>query len=323
MTGRFRRTPLWTQFTVLLVLVALTGGFMAFVLMGRAYITNAQSRARTVADFVEDVGAWASKYKGMWVRSEADDDGQVGDFLETVQIARMEHGQADAKVALHKDGSFHRKIPSLVQRELSEVTNATNHPVRFRMTSDKFMNPGNAPTRFELAAIERMRQTGETEATEINGNRLQYARRLTAETACMSCHDSPDKAPAAVRARYPEANMGYGYKLGGVAGVISVSVPIVEGGGTLFHALGPVAWFSIGGFVASLACMLWFIRRAIIAPLRRLSTYASRASEADIAEIKGASLRFTAAEETSRNEVHRLSVAVKRMLRSLKVQRRY
>ena len=316
MTDGLNRSPLWTQFMLWVMLVMLMGTLMAFILMGRAYIASAQSRARTIANLVEDVGTWASKYQGVWVLSDTADASQADDFLETVQV--------EARPASPFDGSFHRKNPALVQRELSDVTMAVpGRSARFRMTSDKFMNPNNAPTRFELAAIGQIRESGGTEAVEIKGNRLLYARRLTVETGCMSCHDSPETAPAAVRARYPDSDRGYGYKLGDVAGVISVSVPIVERGNAFIDSLGPAAWLSIGGFIASLGGLLWFVRRAVIAPVQRLSAFASQASESDVEDIKGRNLRFTEAEETSRNEVHRLGVAVKRLLRSLKVQRRY
>lgn len=336
MFKRFGRMPLWTQFSALLFLVGLLGALMAFVLMGRAYISSAHSRARTIANLVEDVGTWASKYKGMWARSEGADSSKAGDFLETipvikgegmtpaVYVARTGLSEADIKaVGELATGGFHRKNPALIQRELSDVTNASGHAAKFRITSDKFMNPNNAPTRFELGAIENIRESGGTEAMEIRGNRLLYARRLTAAPACMSCHETPEKAPVAVRVRYPDGNRGYGYKLGDVAGVISVSVPIVEGGQDLFEAVGGTAWVSVAAFIASLVGLLWFVRSQVIRPINQLSGYASQASESDIANMKGLDLRFTEADETSRNEVQRMSVALKRLLRSLKLQRKY
>jgi HAMP domain-containing protein len=195
--------------------------------------------------------------------------------------------------------------------------------VKFRITSDKFMNPNNAPTRFELTAIENLRESGGFETIEVKGNRLLYARKLTVIASCMSCHDTPEKAPEAVRVRYPDVNRGYGYKPGDVAGVLSVSVPIVEAGQDMLEAVGGTAWVSVVAFIASLLGLLVFVRRQVIAPINQLSAYAGQASEGDIADLKSVNLKFSENDESSRNEVHRMNVALKRLLRSLKVQRKY
>jgi len=318
MLRRFTRTSLAARFRLLVVLVLLMGCLMAFLLLGHGCIANAHSRARTVANLVEDVGTWASKYQGAWLRVEAAEASRSGDFLEIVPVFKQDTDPAESLV-----GGFHLKNPALIQRELSEVSTAAGHLAKFRMTSDRFMNPANAPTRFELAAIESLRESGGVEMSEIKGDRLLYSRRITATPACMACHDTAAKAPASVRAHYPEGSGGYGYKLGEMVGVISVSVPILEGSGGLFDSVGGVGSAGIAAFLASLALLLWFVQSAIIDPIRQLSNSTSQASEADIVEIQAASLRFTQADESSRNEIQRLGVAVKRLLRSLKVQGRY
>lgn len=278
MLYRFNRMPLSVQFRLLVILVALMGALMALLLLGRAYIANAQSRARTIANLVEDVGQLTGR-EGL--------------------------SASDARTLDGVSGGFHLTRPASIQRDRSEVANTAGHSIRFRMVSDKFVNPADAPTRFELAAIETLRESGGVEVSEIKGDRLMYARRLTATPACMACHDS------------------YGFKPGEVAGVLSVSVPIVEGGSGLFESLGAVAWVGIAAFLAALSALLWFVQSAVIAPVRRLSRSAGKASESDIADIRTASLRFTPADETSRNEVQCLGVAIKRLLRSLKVQGKY
>jgi HAMP domain-containing protein len=319
--------PLWVQFTSWLGLVALMACIMAFVLVGRAYIASAESRARTIANLVEDVGTWASKYKGAWVRSEAANPAAVGSFLETVTPDSVEPLPAQFTAGAWRlavqQGTFHRKNPALIQRELSEITNASGQPAKFRITSDKYMNRDNAPNRFEIGAIEEIRETGAKEMTEIKGNELRFARRLTVTANCMACHDTPEKAPLAVRALYPDPKQGYGYQLGDVAGVISVSVPIIESGsGSIFGSLGGAAATSIFGFLASLAGMLWFVKRSVIRPVHQLSKFAGEMSQGDLADLKAATLRLNADYDTSRNEINMLRVAVQRLLRSLHVQRR-
>ena len=337
MRERFRRLPLATQFWLLGTLILVSGALLTFLLVGRIYIANAQSRARAVADVVEDVGAWASRYRGVWVRGDSPDPARVGDALATVPgfapgtvfrpppdleaVSPQDASDTGATKSGGASGAFHLKNPELVQREISEATTAAGRDVKFRVTSDKLMRPSSAPTRFELAALESMRESGRIESSEIKGDSLLYARRLTASTACLACHDTPANAPAVIRARYPDREQGYGYKVGDLVGIVSVSVPVVETDNSSFAAIGGLAWLGVGIFMVSLAVMLWFVQRAVIAPVRRLSRSAAQASEADIADIRPADLRLT--QDGSRNDVHRLDLAIKRLLRSLVVQRRF
>lgn len=87
--------------------------------------------------------------------------------------------------------------------------------------------------------------------------------------------------------------------------------------------LGGLAWVSIGTFFASLAGLLWFVQLQLIRPVREISAYAQQVSESDLADLKSADLRFTRVDDSSRNEIQRLNVALKRLLRSLKVQRNF
>lgn len=337
MRERFRRLSLATQFWLLGTLILVSGAIVAFFLVGRIYIADAHSRARVVADMVEDMGTWASKYRGVWVRGDSPDVARVGDALATVPIfatgtvfrsppdlESMSTQDASETVSTKSAGAlggFHLKNPELVQREISEVAMAAGHGVKFRVTSDKLMRPASPPTRFELAALESMRESGRIETSEIKGGRLLYARRLNASAACLSCHDTPANAPAGIRARYRDREHSYGYKVGDLVGIVSVSVPVVEPGAQLFSAIGGVAWLAVGLFMALFATMLWFVQRLVIAPVQRLSRSAAQASEADIADIRPADLRLT--QDGSRNDIHLLDVAIKRLLRSLVVQRKF
>ena len=81
------------------------------------------------------------------------------------------------------------------------------------------------------------------------------------------------------------------------------------------------AWISIGALYASLAYLLWFVQARLIHPLRQLSVYAQKISESDLADLSTADLQFSQADQKSGNELHRMTVALKRLLRSLKIQR--
>ena len=64
-------------------------------------------------------------------------------------------------------GTFH--FPALVQRELSDITIASSAKAKFRMTSDRYMNPNNAPSEFDKLAMNAIRESGASEYSEVRG----------------------------------------------------------------------------------------------------------------------------------------------------------
>ena len=78
-----RRLPLTVQFSLLLTLAAVLIGFSAFRLGNTIYVGELRNQARTLADMVDNVGQWATKYRGIWVKGDpTNPDQQVGSFLE-------------------------------------------------------------------------------------------------------------------------------------------------------------------------------------------------------------------------------------------------
>ena len=104
-----------------------------------------------------------------------------------------------------------------------------------------------------------------------------------------------------------------------------MGVVLALGGVTAFvlwqSRLEGIAWISIGAFYASLAYLLWFVQVRLIKPFRQISVYAQKVSESDLANLSTADLQFSQADQKSGNEFHRMTVALKRLLRSLKIQR--
>jgi hypothetical protein len=256
----FKRLPLLTQCTLLAFLVAAIGAVASLLLLGRAYIVNAESRARLVADLVEEGGG-------------------LGGHLKNATVA----GRA----------------PSAV----------------YRMRAEGLANDGSRDpaTPFERASIARLRESGRSEMSAVSGDRLVYARRVIAAASCMACHDAP--AAPGVRTRID----GPGLKAGEMAGIVSVEVPLVDGGGRV-DAVGALSWSAFAVVIACLAAMLWIVHRVVVTPVQRVSRATARAGEAGIAAVHTSALRYSAADAASRNEVHQLGVAVKRLLRSLKAR---
>ncbi len=203
---------------------AALGAYAAADLVGdRVYRAQIVNEARSIADMAENVGAWASTYKGVWVK----DDGlthagiDIGTHIDTRRY-RTEAEESGDPHDLYD--AYYRKNPALVQRELADVIQQSSSRGKFRLTSDKYMNPMNAPDGFDTRAMEALRQNGQAEYFEIQNGEMKYARRVVAKESCMACHDTPEKAPAVIARLYP-GPQGYGYVKGGLAGIISVRVP--------------------------------------------------------------------------------------------------
>src|SRR5207248_4975703 len=91
---------------------------------------RALERARVIAAMVDTFGSWVSQYRGVWVLNDPHDPAPVlGEFLDHRQAHAELEGGGDSNAAsldsrLSVDiaqtrATFHRKVPSLVQRELA------------------------------------------------------------------------------------------------------------------------------------------------------------------------------------------------------------
>lgn len=236
-TGKKNRVIARVAGGILLLMVGAGLGVYAATshLGDRVYREQLVNEARSIADMTENVGAWAATYKGVWIK----DDGltQAGvDVGSHIDTKRYRADQAPADQAQEILDTYHRKNPALVQRELADVIQKSDSRSKFRLTSDKYMNPMNAPDGFDQRAIQSLRASQAPEYFEVRGNELRYARRVEAQANCMSCHDTPEKAPKTVALMYP-GPQGYGYVVGELAGIISVRVPYTYSAAKVFKDL--------------------------------------------------------------------------------------
>lgn len=314
--------------------------------------SQALHRARDAANYVEAVGDLASSYSGFWVFSDPMKSMVAGDFLDAKVL---DHGVlADAappegsiKPAVFTAGepsagmppspkpkgttfdiinaddlkvvtAFIRKNPALVQREFSDIVEASPMRVKFRLTSHKRFNPNNAPSAFDNTAFEAFGRNGSdaTEYWEFNKGTLLYARKLTVKKACMSCHGTPENAPDVIRAKYLNSN-GFGYEEGGIAGDISVTVPLdTDSAVDLFRTMSSVGWIAFTMLVGlTLIAVAWFTN--ISSSAKAMSRYMQQILQSKPGERLD---RFAldSDEASSRNELHRVSLGIKALHRALR-----
>ena len=237
-----------------IVIIATLIGTTLFTSGEAIYRKQAIDQARTVADMVENIGKWASTYHGLWVRDNKGQELDLGSHLDTMvvspSVANYSEITADEANTVIQ---FHLKNPALIQREISDLTEKSSSTTKFRITSDKYMNAKNAPTAFETTAINETRKNNSKEFYTFSNGQLRYARALVTTDACMRCHDTPEKAPASVRDLYP--TQGYGYEVGKVSGVISITVPYTFSTLELATNLSIWAWLSLAALLISILCL--------------------------------------------------------------------
>ena len=308
----FKKLPLSYQFAILLFGLACIVALSGYLIGSSVYVSETRNQARTVADMVDNFGQWATRYRGVWVKDDPRDPRlEVGSFLER-EASSIQGG--DSTTAPNA-AAFHRKNPALVQRELSDITMASPAKAKFRMTSDRFMNPNNAPSEFDKVAMGVIRDSGASEYSEVQGGQLLYARRLVAEKGCLKCHGAPAAAPAAVTALYP-GPQGYGYEEGKLAGVISVAIPLEFSFAGFIQRFDAQVWAALAAVGLGVVGLLVFIRQQVIVPVRSVRAFALAASSSEPG-AKVEKLDFIEGEHTSANEIHELNTAVKAMHTSI------
>jgi mono/diheme cytochrome c family protein len=216
----------------------------------------------------------AAKSGGFYVRRLATDDvAKVGRFLATYDLeAKDKDGNT---VAL----SFHQKNPFLLLADYSAEVAASPAKAKFRLASDNYMNPANAPDLFEVAALTALRASGDkTEYWNLENGQLRYARALRATAACLSCHGDAAKAPSVVRSLYrppvgSERGGGYGYQEGELVGLTSVTVPHM-GPLQMLKSQGVGFWASAVVLLGLMGLSLFLLFRGVVLPIRRQTAYA-------------------------------------------------
>jgi hypothetical protein len=329
--GWWSRQSLRTHFVVLTMLVLATGSFVAYTVARNVYqiIVEEQEKAlfdaklneaRSIADLMVNIGNWATHYNGLWARALKEDQDSVGSFLDQECTRKV-----DAKAGKEEEVCYQRKNPALVQREVADVIEKSAMRAKPRIVSDKFVNPNNAPNRFELVALENIRQSGDSssEYYERTSGQLLYAQKIIGTPGCLKCHGTPAAAPASMRDKYPLSN-GYGYEVGKVVGLLSVRLPLdavtpVESNFSMvMRRLSTPVLVGFGAFVLTLLAVFVLYSRGVVSPLRRLTSVALAARDAELGEQVHFP-RFAENEHESGNEIHQLSHAVKALHESLTI----
>jgi HAMP domain-containing protein len=295
-----KNTSLIFRFSVLFVVALLAIGGAYYLVLSHVYYSELQRQARGMADNVDAFGKWVSQYGRVWVKDKS----------ETKYLSQVSFGTLAGNDPNQKPVSFFSKNPALAQREFSEVVAKSTASAKFRITSDNWMNPANKPDPWEAEAISAIKNRGQDEYIQIIDGRYRYARKIVHAASCVGCHGDPATAPRDVTEQYG-TNRGYGYKVGDVAGIISVSLPAEPLLAASFGVLGPI---EIGLIVLAFVMLYVFMHFGVARPIRKLTRDAHLISLGKPVELDLASVS-----QKSRNELGQLALAIGRLRASMEL----
>ncbi|MCI5148965.1 MAG: DUF3365 domain-containing protein [Candidatus Electrothrix sp. MAN1_4] len=274
-------------FTLTIFLIA--GAFVASLSSLRLY--TARHEAGAVADQVIAFRSWVAQNGMVWVRKLVPG---YHDFLDQEKTA---NGKA-----------FYGKNPALATRELSMIANKEATRAFFRVTSDDYRQEDNIPDAFELSAIKAFKKDKRLEYVEQHKDgTYQYARPILVQQECLKCHGDPADAPPAVLEKYG-SEKAFGYKVGEVRGIVSVTLPGVGIREVLQSLINP---WTVSFMIVIFALNLLFIQSVVV----RL-VHLTRSAEAIAAGKLETELIYTNPSE-SNDELDHLYHATNLLKRSL------
>ena len=206
-------------------------------------------------------------------------------------------------------------VPSFAAHSIFAEVAASAPGYNYREAALNPTNPDDLALPFEVELIAAFRTDEDlvelNGLTQLRGEHLFYAARpiRIESAACLSCHSSPETAPAALIADYGASN-GFGWQLNEIVGVQVLTVPVTQELRTAYE----VVLLFVGGlsaiFLIAYLLVSNTIEASLIAPLRRLTRSAEDASVGAMGD--------QALPREGGREVQRLAGALDRLRTSLR-----
>jgi len=222
--------------------------------------------------------------------------------------------QVRDKLVQKEEEFLPQSVPAFAATEIMNQLRKKYPDYAYKEAALNPTNPRDRAVDWEADIVNEFRNhTGRTEISGMRntptGMSLFLARPFQIkDPACLSCHTTPEMAPASMIKLYGPNN-GFGWKLDEVIGAQVVSVPMslpIQNANRAFYTF--IA--SLAGVFAVLFVILNLMLSALIVrPITRMSDAAERIStgDTDIPEL----------EESGRDEVADLARSFNRMRRSL------
>lgn len=273
---------------------------IAIIMVGVGFILGVQdlkvkqlrNEATAVAEQVVSFRSWVARTGVVWVDKLSPD---FHDFLGK----KMDHGGE----------LMFSKNPALATRELSGIVSNSSTRATFRVTSDEYRNPDNAPDKFESEAIKQFKANDKTPYVDsVETGVYRYAQPIFVKKACLRCHSDPAIAPREVIEKYGDKR-AFGYKIGDVRGIISVNLPDIPLTEVALSFVNPI---TIGLVVLAFLMSFLYTQWGLIMRLRSLTDKAERIAKGEL----DVPIKTTA---NSNDEMDHLAHALDMLRRSLTV----
>lgn len=205
--------------------------------------------------------------------------------------------------------SFRHLTPDAV-REAIDVSFPGLHGVRIR---EVWKTPGAgapAPAADEERALEAFARDAELREVveeDRSAGLYSYMAPIRVDQGCLRCHGAP--APAAARASAAAPAGGAGgtapsrppvFRLGDLAGLIRIDVPLAPFQDRLVHATLGLTAFGAAILLLTVALVTFMVRRTVVAPLGELAEAAARLGQGDLRDpgLSGGALEIGILQQT-------------------------
>lgn len=177
---------------------------------------------------------------------------------------------------------FHRQsVPSYAAQAVFQRLDSGGY--RYREAALNPTNPDDQATAFETELIKRFRDGIEDNTIsgirERNGTTQFYQARpiRIQDEACLVCHDTPERAPAPMLAKYGRDG-GFGWEMNEVVGIQMLTVPMGKEYAMIYELLAIFFTILLILFVVVSIVVVRPLQRNVIRPLRDLAAAAERTS---------------------------------------------
>jgi hypothetical protein len=210
---------------------------------------------------------------------------------------------------------FHEEsVPAFAARTVYQMVQQTYPGYTYREPALNPTNPSNRPTPVEVELINRFR--ADNKLKEIQGVRDSekgavyfLARPITiTQERCLVCHDTPERAPPALIAKYGPLN-GFGWRMNETIGIQSLTVPAAQE----LKETGEIAMILAGGLLIVFALTYFALTVPLdfllVRPLRALAQAAESASTSSDSRVP--------MPESGAQEIRSIATAIERLRVSL------
>ena len=292
----FSKFSIQTKYSVVFIaaILLVAAGFV----LGVQDLKQKQLRneAKAVAEQVVSFRAWVAGTGVVWVNQLT---AEFHDFLGEKMIREGE--------------KIFSKNPALATRELSTIVSKSSTRAKFRVTSDEYRNPANAPNKFEMHALETFKRDDEIPYVEsLEGDSYRYAQPIFVKKSCLRCHGDPKDAPKEVIEKYGDKR-AFGYKVGDVRGIISVSLPDILLSEVISSFVNPI---TIGLVAVAFLMSFLYTQFGLIRRMKILTEKTERIAKGELNEP----IEF---QRKSLDEIEHLAHAVDMLRKSLVVAMRH